>query len=77
MKEKTCYFCEICNKSYMKKDQAETCEKLHRMPVSVSRAMSQEIKHYPYFVDVEFDDGKTLCYSMTQLSETELKEARY
>ena len=60
------YRCRKCNREYKNYQDARNCEAAHPQPVS-TRNVNYTIKHWPYQVEVTFNDGSTRLYNSADL----------
>jgi len=61
------YKCRKCKREYSDFQDAKNCEMSHLQPVSV-RAVQYTIRHWPYQVEVLFDDGSKKIYNADDMS---------
>lgn len=66
MKVKQLYVCELCHKEYNKKEEAETCEKTHRIPKEIASVRHISYKYnakgFPTLVTITMTDGTKAVY---------------
>lgn len=66
MKVKQLYVCELCHKEYNKKEEAETCEKMHRIPKEIASvrhiSYKDNAKRFPILVTIIMTDGTKAVY---------------
>jgi len=64
----TFYRCRKCKREFNNFRDAKNCETAHPEPVSVKN-VQYTIKHWPYSVEVTFNDGSKRVYYAENLSE--------
>lgn len=65
--KKLSYECIFCRTEYKNWEEAEECEKIHKIPVIVAdpiykKSAYKAVKEYPESVFVAFNDGEVLQY---------------
>lgn len=66
MKVKQLYVCELCHKEYNRKEEAATCEKMHKIPKEITsiRHVSHKdnAKSFPIRIMITMTDGTKAVY---------------
>lgn len=69
MKELCKYKCEHCNTEYAEKNRAIECEENHKIKLKCKEKgylpYHQDHSGYPLYVNIGFEDGKTIRYKRT------------